>query len=300
MTAVLTSCFSYLASVHTLRVPELPRLNYGVEIISTERFLAGDGPIVAGALSALGHSVTLTTNPIGDDQDGHAIAQHLHRWGVNLAPHPLALDKTRTNVVICDDAGNRTWFSGLRGITDQLRQIDLGTIARAQAVYVDCYEVLADTPRPVVETALNTGADLYLNLGGSPPPPWLDTAMAGRQARVIQTNADEGNLDAATRLLDELFELRAADIAVVTAGRDGAIARATTGAVVSAPALAVTVRQVQGAGAVFSAALVDALHQGMELQPGLRTACVAGSLWCERTTEAPFPDRMQLADRMSQ
>jgi hypothetical protein len=172
--------------------------------------------------------------------------------------------------------------------------------ARAQAVYVDCYEVLADTPRPVVETALNAGADLYLNLGGSSPPPWLGTAMAGRQARVIQTNADEDNLDAATRLLDELFELRAADIAVVTAGRDGAIARTRAGAVVSAPALAVTVRQVQGAGAVFSAAFVDALHQGMELQPSLRTACVAGSLWCERTTEAPFPDRMQLADRMSQ
>lgn len=64
------SVFSYLAATHTLHVAEYPRINYGTEVEKTDRFLAGDGPLVAGMLTAFGHDATLHSNPVADDQDG--------------------------------------------------------------------------------------------------------------------------------------------------------------------------------------------------------------------------------------
>src|SRR5689334_25199633 len=103
------ACFSYLAAVHTLRVPHMPELNYGVEIARTGTFLAGDGPIVAGALAAFGHEPVLLTNTVGDDPQGQLIIDRLGTWGVP-APLPAVGSTTMVNTVICDEAGNRTWF----------------------------------------------------------------------------------------------------------------------------------------------------------------------------------------------
>jgi hypothetical protein len=48
MTALpAVSCFSYLAATHTLNVEAYPRIDYGTDILSTEHFLAGDGPLPA-------------------------------------------------------------------------------------------------------------------------------------------------------------------------------------------------------------------------------------------------------------
>jgi sugar/nucleoside kinase (ribokinase family) len=58
----------------------------------------------------------------------------------------------------------------------------------------------------------------------------------------------------------------------VTLGRLGALARSRRGTTTSAAALNVRVRQVQGEGSVFSAALIHARGTGADLGSSLRYA----------------------------
>ena len=283
------SCFSYLASVHTLYVDRYPPINYGVDVQRTDRFVAGDGPLVAAFLSALGHCATLLTNRVADDPAGRDIQARLRDWRVRWAPSPVIPTQTRVNIVVCDSAGNRTWFSGLRGIQAELAEINLDPRSDATTVYVDCYEVLGQAPQPVVAAALDAGSQVLLNLGGSPPPPWLAETLAGRRVAVVQTNADEHDDVAADRQLEALRTLDIADLAVVTAGRRGAVAAAHGQPALTAPAIPVELRQVQGAGAAFSAALIHSRSRGDPPPRSLAYACAAGSLWCGRSADGPLP-----------
>jgi sugar/nucleoside kinase (ribokinase family) len=263
----------------------MPALNYGVDVTRTDTAIAGDGPIVAAGLAALDEPVTLVSNQTGTDPAGDAIHAQLAAWGVHWQPTTTPTARTRVNTVICDPAGNRTWFSDLRGIADELAGITTG----GGGVYIDCYEVLAEAPRPVITAALNIDADLLVNLGGSPVPPWLANVLNGRRLPILQTNADEDDPGAAMRQLDTLRTLTIADLIVVTAGRRGAIAALGDSPVVRAAAIPVVVEQVQGAGAVFSAALLHRRAQGDELVDALRFACAAGSTWCTRSPNSPLP-----------
>ncbi|MFI6883894.1 carbohydrate kinase family protein [Streptosporangium canum] len=286
--AAAVNCFSYLASVHTLHVPYYPPINYGVDVTRTEDLLAGDGPLVAAFLTALGHTATLYSNPVSDDAPGRAITARLHGWGVKLAPITVTADRTRVNTVVCDERGNRTWFSGLGGVADELTAIDPDAVAGAPLVYLDCYEVLHQAPGRILNAALAAGAEVVLNLGGSPPPSWLAKTLDGRRIAIVQTNADENDPARPGQILQQLRELGVADIAVVTAGRQGAIAAARDGQPVRSAALPVTVQQVQGTGSAFSAAFIHQHLAGTPLKQALRFACTAASLWCGRTAEAPL------------
>jgi hypothetical protein len=88
--APAVSCFSYLASVQTLRISQFPDLNYGTDVLASEQFLAGDGPITAGALTALGHNAILGSNQVADDDPGRDVQRWLRDWGVTPAAGPRA------------------------------------------------------------------------------------------------------------------------------------------------------------------------------------------------------------------
>jgi|GEM_PF-4029700 len=288
------SCFSYLAATYTLHVDHYPKINYGVEVQSSDRFLAGDAPLVAGMLTAFGHAATLHSNGVGDDPNGRDVTARLHAWGVrhqNGATNSLA---TRVNTVVTDQAGHRTWFSGLAGITNELSDLNLECVVGADIIYLDCYEVLGDTPRPVLQAALAAGREVVVNLGGSPPPSWLMSAAGrSRGIGVLQTNADEDDPAQREVILRDLVDLQVADLVMVTAGRSGAVGY-VDGAAFTTPADPVEVHQVQGAGAAFSAALIHARCIGLSPQNAARFACRAGSLWCSRTPHGPLPTLLDL------
>lgn len=281
------NCFSYLASVSTLHVASFPPINYGVDVDRADTFLAGDGPLVAGFLRALGHPTVLYSNEVGRDVPGREVRSRLASWGVPLAPGPPSVGATRVNTVVVDQAGNRTWFSGLRGIADDLTGIDISRLTTAPVVYLDCYEVLGEAPRSILDAALDSNCEIILNLGGSPVPQWLGQATRRRPVTVLQTNASDAA--GAARMLDSLCEAKLAEMVVVTAGHDGALARTADGQALAATATAVNVLQVVGAGAAFSAALIHARQDGADPGQAMRFACAAGSLWCSRTHDGPLP-----------
>jgi sugar/nucleoside kinase (ribokinase family) len=202
-------------------------------------------------------------------------------------------------LVVCDQAGNRTWFSGLRGIVPELGEVDVQAFVTAPIVYLDCYEVIQTAPRELLAAAQDSGAEIVVNLGGSPPPDWLAITIGNRRVSVIQTNGDEHDAAAARNTLDTLAALDIADIAVVTVGRQGALARTRSGQTITAAAVTVDVQQVQGAGAAFSAALIHARSQGQSLPRCLQFACAAGSLWCSRTPDARLPSADEITAFMT-
>lgn len=287
------ACISYLARVHTLHVARFPRLNYGVDVDYTTDVLAGDGPLVAAGLRALGHPATLHSNPVADDAPGRAITACLAAWEVPLRTSAHTAQQTRTNIVVVDKQGHRTWFSGLAGVADELRALDPAEITTAPTVYLDCYEVLLDSPSRILDAALEAGRGVVINLGGSPPPGWLASTLRGRRVRVLQTNSDETGASAKASL-EALSDLKVADLTVVTAGRLGAVGRTHDGRDVTATAPPVQLKQAQGAGAAFSAALIHGLRRGDDLDTTLRFACAAGSLWCSR----PFGDALAEEDEI--
>lgn len=180
----------------------------------------------------------------------------------------------------------------------ELGGIDVQAFAAAPIIYLDCYEVLQTAPRELLAAAQDSGAEIVLNLGGSPPPDWLAVAIGNRRVSVIQTNGDEHDLAAAHHTLDTLAALDLADVTVVTVGRHGALARTRSSQTITAAAVTIDVQQVQGAGAAFSAALIHARSHGQPLSDCLQFACAAGSLWCGRTQDGLLPSAEDISSLM--
>jgi hypothetical protein len=100
-------------------------------------------------------------------------------WGIEPAAGPPPAARARVNIVACDRAGNRTWFSVLRGVDAEPEGVDVPLLAASPAVYIDCCEVLGDAPWALLAASLTAGADVTLNLGGDDPHGRLDDVLAG-------------------------------------------------------------------------------------------------------------------------
>lgn len=60
------------------------------------------------------------------------------------------------------------------------------------------------------------------------------------------------------------------------------------------PAVPVDLTQVQGAGAVFSAALIHARSTSHPIEEALTVACTAAIHWCARQPSDQFPPLIEL------
>lgn len=287
------ACVSYLARVHTLNVAHHPDLNHGTTILSEDTYLAGDGPLVAGLLARFGHHTVLAANHPADDDAGRDLLARLDQWGVTLLPGPAPRAATRSNIVACDQDGNRTWYGDLQGVDAELAALDIAAVTSCDVVYIDGYDVLGATPAAVLDAATAAGRYVVLNLGGCPPPDWL--TQLRRPVDVLQTNGSDTDPSTVVATLEHLVDLKVADLVVVTAGRHGARAVDARGTQWVVPATQVTAVQPQGAGAAFCAALIHTRGSGMDLGRRLLFACAAGTLWCTRPTDTPLPTAAEIA-----
>lgn len=110
--------------------------------------------------------------------------------------------------------------------------------------------------------ALDASVPVIANLGGSRVPNWLVEAAIHQKILMLQTSVPEAESANMVRVASELVSFDVAKIVVVTGGRYGAVAVEADGTPFHQAASQVDVRQVQGAGAAFSAAFASALlHQ---------------------------------------
>lgn len=282
------TCFSYLASVRTLFVSRYPPADYGAEVTRIEHFVAADGPIVAAAANVLGLNARLLSNSVAEDGPGVDVNSILQGWGVNVPRRNNARSVTPTSTVVCDAAGTRTWFPHLIDVVTELEGVNLEGLTKSRIAYVDCYAVLRRAAKRVVKLALDASVPVIANLGGSSLPYWLVEATKHQKALMLQTSVPEEEAANMLSVANELLSSGVAKIVIVTGGRHGAVAMESGGKLFRQLAKQVEVSQVQGAGAVFSAAFASVLLHEDCLQRAVSFACTAASLWCAlRPGEGP-------------
>jgi sugar/nucleoside kinase (ribokinase family) len=281
------ACFSYLSAVTTLHTTRYPAPGYGSEAYCADRSIAADGPIVSAAAVMLGHRATLVSNSVACDETGSYLKRQLNAWGVaNVSPPPGQRARTPFSTVIAAADGSRTWFPHLPGVVDELAEVDVSALLSAEFVYVDCYDMLGSAAKRPVNMALANGNQVFVNLGGSPVPNWLQRIGSESRLRVLQTSVAEREAHMANSLADWCYSLGIAELVIVTRGSHGAIAVDRNGRM-EAAAPPVKAIRTQGAGSVFSAMLASRLLAGATAISALRFASAAGSLWCATEGNPP-------------
>lgn len=287
------ACFSYLAAAELWKVTRFPPANHGAEVLSIEHSVAADAPMTAAVLAALGLPALLLANDIGTDPGGTAVLGWLQRHKVSTTAGITAGTVTPRIIVVADNAGSRTWFPYLPGVVDALARLDLEAVKEAALVYVDCYQLIETAAIRVVLAARAAGAELFVNLGGSPLSASLTTALRGYGHLVVQTNVDDADHQNACSLATELLAATGADWVVVTAGAAGAVAVSAAGCL-KVPAFEARVRHTHCAGAAFSGGFLYGLLHDWPMIDSLRLASASGALRCERAHGEPMPSLAEL------
>jgi sugar/nucleoside kinase (ribokinase family) len=280
MTSALDlACFSYVADAHVLTVERYPQPNGGAEVTDIIHSVAGDGPLVAAGAAALGLRTGLAGNHVGVDPAGQAVLDYLQHHGVRHTIRASASLRTPTVTVISDQDGNRVWLAWLSHARHTLQDADTALLTQGAMAYIDCYPVIEPAALRALDTTTGTGIPLFLNLGGCQLSQPITAAVTDQPVAVVQTNLEEHRHHHAEALANHLYQRLHPDVAIVTLGRLGAIARTTTG-LASAPANLVPVHHTHGAGAAFSAGFAHAYLKGRSPTDALRLACTIASGHC--------------------
>ncbi|HQY23803.1 MAG TPA: carbohydrate kinase family protein [Thermoflexales bacterium] len=264
-------CFGLVNPGQVFAVETYPAANTGAYVSAKWPFIGADSVMVARTLAGWGSAeVHVIGNALGDDAAGRAVIETLASEGIH--PHlPLRAGlRTPEEVDIVDRAGHRTFFVEQSPIWDTAADADLAPLAGADLVYVDWY-AYAGAAR-VMAAARAAGVPAYLNVDADPAQRNLIGDATWAQMSADGSHETRAALDAAHDA--QALGPRAV---IVTRGRDGALAWDGSRETV-APALDVAVRDAQGAGAAFSAAMIHALLRDWPIAPALRFATRAGSL----------------------
>lgn len=225
----------------------------------------GGGPAnVALALARLGHDVGLVTC-LGDDERGHAVAEHLRADGVRLDVRPI--DRTATAIATLDDTGSADYSFDVAWDPGRLERPDggllhvgsLGAFVEPGASEVERL-VASASGRVVVSLDPNLRPGLL---------PGRDTVVARLErlvARADVVKASDEDLRWAYPGRDPEDVARGwvdagASLVVVTRGGAGAVA-CTRDARVEVAAPPVEVADTVGAGDTFMAGLLSGLADG--------------------------------------
>lgn len=286
-------CFSYLAAAELWQVPRFPLANRGAEVVSVEHSIAADAPMTAASLVTLDVPTLLLANDIGNDQKGSDVRAWLQRYGVGTTMSMRPNTVTPRIVVVADDAGTRTWFPHLTGVSDTLATLDLSPLACASFAYVDCYQLIETPAVRAIHAARSAGVPLLLNLGGSPLSSAVIAAVCDYPHMIIQTNVEDDAYPDAPHVAASILATTGASWVVITAGAAGALALSPNECL-NAPAFRVDVRHTHCAGAAFSGGLIYGLLHDWSMDDCLTLACASGALRCERAHREPMPTLAEL------
>lgn len=259
----------------------------------------GSAANVAVALARLGRPVRFATS-YGDDARGRTIAAHLARAGVELAGDPVVLDRTSSAVATIAADGSASYEFDLAW---RLGEIEVGTPAYVHVCSLGAVvEPGADQVLALLDRlAGSDGATITYDVNARPAITGTGPEVVARveavAARAHLVKASDEDLtalypglsvEAAAQHLRDLGP-RAV---VVTRGGAGATWYDADGAL-SVPALTAVVVDTIGAGDTFSAAILDALWDGLDPAATLTHAARASAVTVSRPGADP-PTRAEL------
>jgi sugar/nucleoside kinase (ribokinase family) len=243
---------------------------------------SGPGGIAnfAVALRRLGLSTSLATG-FGADVPGDLCRRVLEAEGVDLSRSRRFEGWSTPVTVALPYDGDRALVT--HGEPSPMRQDELvGEPPPSRAVLV---HLAPDSGRWVARSQ-ELGSRVFADVGWDPSQRWLPELLEQLSScHAFLPNADEAmgytRTDTPAEALSRLADL--VPLAVVTLGRDGAIAvDGTTGETASAPGLTVDVVDATGAGDVFGAGLAAATLAGWPLAERLRFAVLTSALSLQR------------------
>lgn len=275
-----------------------------VDVVSREgttvEHPGGSAANVAVALARLGRPVRFATS-YGDDARGRAIAAHLAGSGVVLAGDPLVLDHTSSAVAMIAADGSASYDFDLAW---RLGEVDVGTPAYVHVCSLGAVvEPGAEQVLALLDRVGSAAAPAVVSYDVNARPAITGTgpevvarveAVAARAHLVKASDEDLAALYPARSLEEAAEHLRAlgAHAVVITRGADGATWFGADGTL-SVPVRATTVIDTIGAGDTFSAAMIDALWDGLDPAATLAHAARAAAITVSRAGADP-PTRAEL------
>ena len=257
--AVTATAFMDLTFVGLESIPGLGEERFAGALMRSP----GGGAINAIGAARLGLRTALAS-PLGEDIEGRHIARELQEEGISVLTREGA--RTATTAVM-PWGGERAMVTFDPGLTAQAEDV-AGFDPRA--VIVGLHQLdLAPAGATVYATCGDDGAHLF---AGNIPP-----ALDG--ARCLLVNTREGIvLTGAGSAEDVACELgERVEVAVVTLGPEGALAR-VNGGLVRAPGFDVEPVDTTGAGDLLCSAFVWAELRGADVETALRWAVLYASL----------------------
>ncbi len=257
----------------------------------------GSAANVAVALSRLGRRVRFVTAYAADDR-GRVLAEHLAASGVELATDPQVLDRTSSAAATIGAGGSASyvfdldWRFGPVGDEDPLF-VHVCSIGAVLAPGADDVLELLDRFGPTATVVYDVNARPAIT-GTGPDVVGRVESVAGR-AHVVKASDEDLAVLYPTLGLDEAVEhLRSLGprAVVVTRGEGGATWYAADGPT-SVGVTPTTVVDTIGAGDTFSAAVIDALWDGLDPAATLAHAARAAAVTVSRAGADP-PTRADL------
>jgi sugar/nucleoside kinase (ribokinase family) len=232
---------------------------------------------------------------VGDDREAELALAPLRAAGVDCsAVKRVAGGRTRRALIRVERASGEREVTPERDPRVALAPADLDRrrIEAARAL-------LVDTEDPEVSlwaAQVAHAAGIPVVLDADRPGPAADALLGAVDFPIVSHEFAEKLGEGSARAALRALAARARRLAVVTLGREGAIAQAPGARrVLASPAFAVEANDTTGAGDVFHAAFIWALLQGQGVAAVLRTANAAAAMSCRALgAQGGLPDRAAL------
>jgi len=283
------------------RVRALPRAGQTVHGSDFRLIPGGKGANQAVAAARLGARCAMVGR-VGDDEFAPRLRDGLARHGVAVDLVPQTADcPSGVALIAVEDSGENA-ITIIAGANGRLSPDDVAAAHHAIA-HADAVLLQLEVPLETVAAALEAAARhrVPVVLDPAPAPERMPEALL--RADVLCPNQSEAEAITGMRVADPDDADRAAAwlvdrgtrLAVITLGRQGALARDHAGWCEHVPAPPVDAVDATAAGDAFAAAGAVALAERRRLRDALDFACAAGSLAATRFGAQPaMPDRAEV------
>ncbi len=256
-------------------------------------FPGGKGANQAVAAARLGANVAMVGR-VGDDGFGDRLRTGLADEGIDVR-HVATSNRCSSGlaIVAVDDSGENA-ITVIPGANGRVSPADVDAAAEVIAaadVLLLQLEVPVEAVLAAISVARRYGKLVILDPAPAPPsfPPGLlavDVLCPNESEAAALAGFDVATAADAERAAVRLCKLGARH-AIVTLGRQGALASGPDRQIVRIPGFAVTAVDTTAAGDAFAAALGVSLARGTEMTRAIQFACAAGALATSRAGAQP-------------